>query len=122
MDFIIIGDGSLRHYIETVKEKTNKNIKILGQVSPEFIPDILSTASVLVLPSYMEGLPTVCLEALACGVPVVASNVGGMPEIIRDGETVIYFQWETLAFALKESSDFYLTTNFGNLWGKKDLG
>jgi glycosyltransferase involved in cell wall biosynthesis len=91
VEFIIIGDGSLKRYIETVKARFNKNIKVVGQVSPEFIPEILANASVLILPSYMEGLPTVGLEALACEVPAVASNVGGVPEIIKDGETGYLF-------------------------------
>lgn len=91
VDFIIIGDGSLKRYIETVKARFNKNIKVIGQVSPEFIPEMLANASVLILPSYMEGLPTVCLEALACEVPAVASNVGGVSEIIKDGETGYLF-------------------------------
>jgi glycosyltransferase involved in cell wall biosynthesis len=42
---------------------------------------------VLILPSFIEGLPTVCLEALASGVPVVASNIGGTSEVVIEGET-----------------------------------
>ena len=47
----------------------------------------LPWADALVLPSYTEGLPNVALEASAAGVPVVATAVGGTPEVVRDGET-----------------------------------
>ena len=83
--FSIVGDGSLRNYVETTAHSLNG--KVFGLVPHERIPNILSEASILVLPSYTEGLPTVCLEALAAEVPVVASNVGGTPEVVLDGET-----------------------------------
>ncbi len=86
--FTLVGDGSLRNYVENI---SNDRIKVLGQVPYNQIPNILSNASVLVLPSYMEGLPTVILEALASEVPVVASNIGGIPEIVIDNETGFLF-------------------------------
>jgi len=89
VDFTIVGDGGLRQNIANYS--FNNHIKFLGQVPHNMMPDILSEASVLVLPSYVEGLPTVCLEALAAEVPVVASNVGGVPEVVIDGETGYLF-------------------------------
>src|SRR2546422_420867 len=56
-------------------------------VSPDRIPDLLRRSSVLLLPSFIEGLPTSCLEALAAGTAVVASDTGGTSEIIHDGLT-----------------------------------
>ncbi|MFB0559692.1 MAG: glycosyltransferase family 4 protein [Candidatus Lokiarchaeia archaeon] len=89
VNFLMIGDGSLKNYI--LNNTVNAHVKALGQIPHTMIPNILSEASVLVLPSYIEGLPTVCLEALASKVPVVASKVGGIPEVIRDGETGFLF-------------------------------
>lgn len=92
VDFLVVGDGNLRNQVEgQSKRSCGKRIKFLGQVPNDEIATILSRASVLVLPSYVEGLPTVCLEALASEVPVVASDVGGVSEVIIDGETGYLF-------------------------------
>jgi glycosyltransferase involved in cell wall biosynthesis len=51
------------------------------------IPEFLKDTDLLVLPSLWEGMPNVILEAMACGVPAVATEVGGTPELVSDGET-----------------------------------
>jgi len=59
----------------------------MGQVSYEQMPDIMAKSDVFVLPSMSESMPLALLEAMACGRPCVASSVGGIPEIINQGET-----------------------------------
>lgn len=59
-------------------------IRFLGQVSHEVLPQLLSAADVVVLPSEREGLANVWIEALACGTPVVIPDVGGAGEVVRD--------------------------------------
>lgn len=57
-----------------------------GILSPEDVERLLSAVDILALPSTTEGMPYVVLEAMACGLPVVASRVYGIPEMVRDGE------------------------------------
>ena len=78
-------------------------VRFLGR--RDDVPALLAAADALVLPSWIEGLPLVVLEAMAAGVPVVASSVGGTPEAVVDGETGLLVpprDVEALADALDE--------------------
>jgi glycosyltransferase involved in cell wall biosynthesis len=58
-----------------------------GRVAPDEVPHFLQAADFLVLPSYSEGMPQAVLEAMDCGLAVVATRVGGVPEAVLDGQT-----------------------------------
>jgi len=77
--FVLIGRGQL--------DTNLKNCLILEQRRHEDLPAWMSAADVLVLPSETEGTPSVIQESLACGTPVIASDVGGCSEVVRDGKT-----------------------------------
>jgi len=81
---ILIGEGELRKELEDeIKKHGIENcVQILGTRSHKEIPKWMNACDLLCLPSLNEGVPNVILEALACGIPVVTSNVGGIPEII----------------------------------------
>jgi glycosyltransferase involved in cell wall biosynthesis len=84
---VIFGEGSLRPDLE----RQVRDRGLTGRVVlPGFRTDLdhlLAAADVVTLPSFTEGLPNVALEASAAGVPVVATAVGGTPEVIAGGET-----------------------------------
>ncbi len=86
---VLVGDGPSRIEIEKLAEKENiqASLHFAGRQSTETIPIWMSAADILVLPSLSEGRPNVVLEAQACGTAVVATKVGGTPELIRHEET-----------------------------------
>jgi len=86
---LVIGDGSERKNLEKlVKELSlEEKVKFFGQIPPEGIPEYLTRADCFVLPSLREGFGIAILESLAAGVPIIATKVGGILDIIEDGRT-----------------------------------
>lgn len=79
---VLCGDGPLRHEVES---QLPENVLVLGLRTD--VSSIIPHAKALLLPSLVEGLPGVILEAMAMRVPVVAYAVGGIPEVIHPGKT-----------------------------------
>jgi glycosyltransferase involved in cell wall biosynthesis len=65
------------------KRDASSYIRTVPECAPDKVATWIAAADLVILPSYMEGCPNVILEALACGRPVVATNVGGIPEILN---------------------------------------
>jgi glycosyltransferase involved in cell wall biosynthesis len=86
---IMIGDGHLKNKIENLLAKNDiqANIDSIGWVEHEAIAHYLNDMRMVVIPSYYEGLPHLVLESIACGTPVLATPVGAIPDVIRDGYT-----------------------------------
>jgi len=85
VDLLIVGDGPDRQRLE--KMAAGLRVKFIGMVSPDRVYDYLEQAKILILPSFYEGLPNVILEAMSLGVPVIATRVGGIPDLVRQKET-----------------------------------
>lgn len=84
---ILIGDGGLRSAIELQVAEMNLNDRVFLAGYRTDVLSIMINAHAFALPSLIEGLPGVVLEAMFCKVPVVAYDVGGVSEIIKPGET-----------------------------------
>lgn len=94
---IIIGTGPLENKIKKYIKKNNleNNIEFSGWVSTtNDVARIYNQSEIMVMPSYNEGGPRVCLEAMACKVPVITSKVGIMLDIIQDKENGLFIDWK----------------------------
>ena len=89
IDFLIGGGGLLHDKIKKVleKSKTYDKVTLTGWIPHDKLPDYLNELKLLILPSYIEGVPGIVQEAMACGTVVLATPVGGVPDLIKDGET-----------------------------------
>jgi len=85
--FLIGGDGSLRSSHEVlVKELgVSENVIFTGYIPLEETPQFYAACDIFVVPSVVEAFGLVTIEAMACGKPVIGTNVGGIPDIIEDG-------------------------------------
>lgn len=84
----IAGDG----HVEAARAKAGEygltdRVELPGWVGPDRVAELMASADILVLPSFSENLPVAIIEAMAAGVPVVATPVGAVEDIVVDGET-----------------------------------
>jgi len=84
---LLIGDGELRGELEAQARAAGLSEAAVFAGMRLNIPEILATLDVFALPSLWEGMPNVVLEAMAAGLPVVATAVGGTPEVVVNGVT-----------------------------------
>jgi N-acetyl-alpha-D-glucosaminyl L-malate synthase BshA len=84
---LLVGDGPDRVPAEHLARRLGvyEDVRFLGKQEP--VEEILSIADVFLIPSGSETFGLAALEAMACGVPVVASDIGGLPELVVDGKT-----------------------------------
>ncbi|MCG3121278.1 MAG: D-inositol-3-phosphate glycosyltransferase [bacterium] len=83
---ILIGDGALRRELEAQAQQLAISAHVTFLGARHDVNDLLNAIDLFVLPSISEGLPNVLLEAMACRKPVIASDVGGIPEVVQHGE------------------------------------
>lgn len=86
---ILAGDGELRNEIETLIKKLEleERVTITGWISPAEVENLLKQCSVMVLPSFAEGLPVAIMEAMAKGRPVISTYIAGIPELVKHRKT-----------------------------------
>ena len=83
----IVGEGPIRPQLERLVKKTHLEDKVefTGAVNYERLRGLYQKADIFVLPSLAEGMPCTILEAMACGLPVIATSVQGSEEVVQDG-------------------------------------
>ena len=92
VEAVIVGDGPERGRLQALAEHlgVSERVTFLGSRPHPEMPALLSSADLAVLPSLMEATSVAALEAMACEVPVAASRVGGLPELVDDGVGVLF--------------------------------
>lgn len=106
-DLVVVGEGDARAALESAAGGA-RGLRLVGAVPHEEVPRWMTAADVVVLPSWNEGTPNVVIEALASGRRVVATEVGGVPDLVSApvlGELVPARQPDALAAALSRALD-----------------
>ncbi|OGT33676.1 MAG: hypothetical protein A2W28_03110 [Gammaproteobacteria bacterium RBG_16_51_14] len=90
----IVGEGVEEIALRRLAQENDlaERVHFIGAVKPDHIPRLLQQHDVLILASYSEGRPNVILEAMAAEMPVIGSDIPGVDELVRDGETGFLFK------------------------------
>jgi glycosyltransferase involved in cell wall biosynthesis len=91
LHFVLVGDGPLRVGLEALADQLGLRDRVDFLGDRRDVPSVLATLDISVLPSASESLSNVILESMAAGVAVVAANVGGNPELVKNGVTGLLF-------------------------------
>jgi colanic acid/amylovoran biosynthesis glycosyltransferase len=105
-ELTLVGDGPEGAVLHALADKLGiaDRVAFAGRCSEQETLERIAAADLLVLSSFMEGLPIVIMEAMAAGTPVIASGVAGIPELVRDGQTGLLFppsDWDELANCMR---------------------
>ena len=89
---VLLGDGPLLSEIKKMSGVSGIDGSVDFRGHVDTVPDYLNISDVFVLPSLQEGMPNSLLEAMSCGLPVIASKIGGVVDLVEDGKTGILFE------------------------------
>ena len=85
--FLVVGEGALKDKLEAKSKSLSLEDKIIFTGFRNDIKDVLAAIDIFVMPSLLEGLPMILLEAMAMAKPIVATNIDGVKEVLNNGET-----------------------------------
>ena len=114
--FIIAGQGPMKSRLEAEVHNFPKDLAerltFLGWIDHSSIPEYLNQLKLLVLPSFSEGIPLILQEAMACGTIVLATSVGGVPDLVEDGVS---------GFIIKDNHPKSLAETIAEVLNREDL-
>jgi glycosyltransferase involved in cell wall biosynthesis len=116
---IIVGEGPLHMQLQKQVEQIHVEDMVFFLGFREDIPQILCSLDLFVLSSYLEGMGTSILDAMACRLPVVATKVGGIPEVVVDGETGLLVPPKRSASLAKAILKLYKNKDLAEKMGEK---
>lgn len=105
VDLVLVGDGPQAGALQARAEALgiSNNVTFLGRLGERATLDQIAASDILVLSSFMEGLPVVLMEAMAVGTAVISSRVAGIPELVDEGTSGLLFtpsKWDELAASI----------------------
>ncbi len=83
--YLIVGDGSYADQLHQAVQQHGLTDHVIFTGARQDIPQILAASDIFILPTLLDALPTVLIEAMAASTPIVASSVGGVPELVENG-------------------------------------
>ncbi|MGZ8875735.1 MAG: glycosyltransferase family 4 protein [Halobacteriota archaeon] len=100
-ELVIAGDGPHKQHLQKLVARHNlqNDVSFIGAVPHSKLPQLISASDIVVIPSLMEASSLFLIESMACKRPVVATNVGGIPEILNEGCGVLVSPRDTLALS-----------------------
>lgn len=99
--FIIVGDGPLRLELSALIDRLGINVELCGWKGRDEVSNYLNEFKLLLMPTSSEGLPNALLEAMWCGTPTLATRVGGIKDLVFDGNTGWYLDGVSVEEILK---------------------
>ncbi len=109
--FLIVGGGDLEETVR-IASREIENLSFYSWVDHDKLPSVFNKCKVLLLPSRTEGLPNVIIEAMACGTPVLATKVGGIPGVVVPEKT---------GWLLEDNSPYIISQGIRNAINNSDL-
>lgn len=116
--FLFVGDGPLKNKLEYYTKYFLKKSEIIGWVPDKEIPELYVISDIFILPSKMEALPITVIEAMASGLFIISTRVGGVPDILRNYKNKVYLDDTSISSIIKCLINVIDSYNYNNFFYK----